>query len=50
MIETKKNSAINQYVQTIRLNCQSQHRLFIPWEKITKGGNMILQWGLARWM
>ncbi|RYZ25139.1 MAG: glycoside hydrolase family 92 protein, partial [Chitinophagaceae bacterium] len=45
VIEAKNNSAVNQYVQTIRLNGRSQQRLFIPWEKITKGGKMILQMG-----
>ncbi|MDQ3278956.1 MAG: glycoside hydrolase family 92 protein, partial [Bacteroidota bacterium] len=45
IIETKKNSAANQYVQTTSLNGQTLHRPFLPWEKITKGGKLLLEMG-----
>ncbi|MBB1285172.1 glycoside hydrolase family 92 protein [Flavisolibacter sp. BT320] len=45
VIETKNNTAANQYVQTINLDGKSLQQPFIPWEKIIKGGKLILQMG-----
>ena len=45
VIETKKNSAVNGYVQTVKLNNQTLHRPFISWDSLIKGGKLVLEMG-----
>ncbi|WP_018631166.1 GH92 family glycosyl hydrolase [Niabella aurantiaca] len=45
IIETKNNSDNNIYVQSIFLDRKRLHAPFVPWERIVKGGRLVLQMG-----
>jgi predicted alpha-1,2-mannosidase len=44
-IITKNNGTAADYIQTIRLNGQTLHRPFVPWQTIRNGGELVLQMG-----
>jgi len=40
-----KNGTAGDYIQSIRLNGQTLHRPFVPWQTIRNGGKLVLQMG-----
>lgn len=45
VIEVNNNSKENKYIQSIKLNNQTQKEVFIPFDKITSGGKLELVMG-----
>ncbi len=45
VIETKHNSPENKYIQSIWLNNQNHHSVFLPFEKVVSGGTLIIELG-----